>query len=266
MIGTHDLYIVKSALNFRTVLASSCPADGAIAAGRHHSVNVCSASQVEQRWVPASPCMGAHLCPRARRSWSRTCCRWKVRCLMLSGSTCTSCSCRRLASWTQHERCQYAWLAATSLCRSSRAVQTSGKPLVSPVACVLQSGAPQLYAQQVLASGGLTAKIVRCIHSRQQHGPAQRPLSEPLNACGCQLSADPPLPMLHTAQTPLAQQYLAGRLAHESLGYQMSTVCSCRPAVASPCRFTLTPLESKHDVRKIGLTLAQLFLCFCCTS
>ena len=83
------------------------------------------------------------------------------------------------------------------------------------------------------------AKITRCIRCMQQHRPAQRPLSEPSNACGCQLSADPPLPKLHTARTPLAQQYLAGCLAHECPEDQMSAIYSCRSAVAPPCWFTL---------------------------
>ena len=95
-----------------------------------------------------------------------------------------------------------------------------------------------MYAWRALASYALMAKITRSIRCMQQHGPAQKPLSEPWNACDCRLSADPPLPMLHTAQTPSAQQCLAGRLPHGSPEDQMSAVCSCRPAVASPCWFT----------------------------
>lgn len=45
-------------------------------------------------------CVEFHLCPRARWSCSMRMCRCSLRCLMLSGSTCTSCSSRLLASCT----------------------------------------------------------------------------------------------------------------------------------------------------------------------
>ena len=43
-----------------------------------------------------------YLCPRARWSCSRRMCRCSLRCLMLSGSTCTSCSSLLRASCTHH--------------------------------------------------------------------------------------------------------------------------------------------------------------------